>query len=193
MYDRQQPLGFFSIRLNNGLDFKQDNAETEVEEPSSAIGLKQGLLDERGTHISRTSSKSLENASRRSSIVSAATRTSSKGIPGSNEDSCVFEAMRQIFSEQLDPLVQDTRNAVHVCVTLPQIGDFSRQYHVRLQQRPDFGDLYDGMVTLSERHIGGKVEMFVRFPQGTSQYIPLKISEWYIGEKDQENVRATAF
>ena len=60
-------------------------------------------------------------------------------------------------------------------------------YVLRLQQRPDLPGLYDGLIWLSDNDVGGRVELFVRFPHGhAAQFTPFKLAEFSIIRKEEQ-------
>lgn len=99
---------------------------------------------------------------------------------------CVVTTLKNKLKEHLESSVQDIRDDLHIDVSVRTSGNNER-YVMRLHQRPDFPELYDGLLYFTDHDQEGRIEMYIRFPRGqASQYAPLKVAEWTIARRDEQ-------
>jgi len=89
------------------------------------------------------------------------------------------------LSSRISSLVQDSADEVYIDISVLHMTSGSQRFSLRLRQRRDFKNLYDGTVTFTDQDVGGKVEMFLRLPNvKVGEYAPLKISEWLVIKRE---------
>jgi hypothetical protein len=75
--------------------------------------------------------------------------------------------------------VQESDDDVHIDIVLDQGSHNSTC--VQLMPRPDFPDLFEGLILFADEDAGSKVEAFIRFPKEQKcEYQPHKLAEWLV-------------
>eukprot|EP00927_Polykrikos_kofoidii_P047702 TRINITY_DN41982_c0_g1_i1.p1 TRINITY_DN41982_c0_g1~~TRINITY_DN41982_c0_g1_i1.p1 ORF type:complete len:1223 (-),score=140.03 TRINITY_DN41982_c0_g1_i1:69-3737(-) len=123
--------------------------------------------------------KSRQRPARRSVSLLAHTPTA---------DGCAVRAMHECLAGRISAVVQDASDDVHIDISVLSYGSSTQRFVLRLKQRADFSNIYDGLVFVSDSDVGGRVEMFLRFPSDEGaqfEYAPLKLGEWLVCRKDQ--------
>lgn len=94
---------------------------------------------------------------------------------------CIVADLQRGLQQPLEPHCQDTGGEVHLDLSVHE-----GKYVLRLRQRSDFRELFEGLFRFGEEDIGSRVELFLRFPRAnTAEYAPQKIGEWKICQNEQ--------
>jgi len=113
---------------------------------------------------------------KRPTLKKAGTKTIDEPLLGA------VASFHRCIEEQLEvEQVQDTSGNTHLDLAVAEGGSHHLRYVVRLRQRCEFPELYDGVIFFDDRDAGSRVEMFLRLPRGeASLQAPLKIGEWTV-------------
>lgn len=107
-------------------------------------------------------------------VEGASSNAPAKGLPLVSTDQVVPELQAQLRTS-LEPHCQDAGGETHFDISVRE-----GKYVVRLQQRQDFPELFEGLIRFAEEDIGGRVELFLRYPRAGTECAPQKICEWLI-------------
>ncbi|CAE8617517.1 unnamed protein product [Polarella glacialis] len=98
---------------------------------------------------------------KRPTLKKAGTKTIDEPLLGA------VASFHRCIEEQLEvEQVQDTSGNTHLDLAVAEGGSHHLRYVVRLRQRSEFPELYDGVIFFDDRDAGSRVEMFLRLPRG---------------------------
>lgn len=100
---------------------------------------------------------------------------------------CAIGVMHEMIADSMEPYVQDAAELVHVEISVLHHASSTQRYCVRLRQRLDVANMFDGRLYFADVDVGCKVEMTLRFPGALDKtdYAPLKIGEWVVIKKEE--------